>query len=183
MSRWRWIPKWLKFRVPTHEEIRTNRYLRLFGPVLESGYLWHFHRRNVSKAIAIGVFCACLPMPFQMIPACAIAIYWRAHLPIAIALVWLSNPLTMPFILIGQYHLGANILGSPSLNLSFNQGIAVVASQFTVIWKPLLLGALIMACVLAFCVYFTAKYLWARWIVRRWRHKGHIWPIKRYEKV
>jgi len=167
----RWWPKTLRFKIPSTEEIKKNRYLRPFGGLLNAGYLWHFHRHNVTKAIAIGVFCANLPMPFQMIPATAIAILWRAHLPISIACVWLSNPLTMPFLIFAQYHLGAFILRKPDILSNFDVSFEWVASQFHQIWAPLLLGAFITACVSSLIAYFITKYCWRRWILRRYERR------------
>jgi len=173
LSKKRHLPAWLAKRIPSHTALKQHRFLQVFGPLLRAPYLWHFHRHNVVKAISIGVFCANLPMPFQMIPACALAILWRANLPISVAGVWITNPLTMPFILVLQYQLGAKILGSPALDLHFTHGLASLTQNIGSIWKPLLIGAGITAVITSTVSYFVAKCVWNRAIRHRWRRRHH----------
>jgi uncharacterized protein (DUF2062 family) len=44
----------------------------------------------------VGLFCAFIPVPFQMLLAAPSAIIFSANLPVSIALVWITNPITMP---------------------------------------------------------------------------------------
>jgi len=164
------------FRVPSIEELKQNRHLKsIFGALLNRGYLWHFHRHNVTRAAAIGLFCCCLPMPFQMIPATALALWRRAHLPISIALVWVSNPVTMPFMLIFQYKIGAFLLNRPYTIEKFSVSWHWFTGQFLQVWQPLLLGAFLMGVLLSAAAFFTTKYVWRFWIIRRWqRDRGRV---------
>ena len=57
--------------------------------------LWGFKRTSVARGCAIGLFCCMIPMPLQMLLAAAIALVWKANIPLSVALVWVSNPLTM----------------------------------------------------------------------------------------
>ena len=63
------LPKSVKKRLPTRHDVQKNKYLQFLGTHLHSPNLWHFNRRSVARATAIGIFCAYLPMPFEMIPA------------------------------------------------------------------------------------------------------------------
>ena len=45
-------------------------------------------------------------MPFQMIPAAVIAMRFRANVPFAMAACWITNPVTTPAVLYGQFRLG-----------------------------------------------------------------------------
>lgn len=167
----KWWQCWFKFKIPSEEELKKNKYLRIFGSVIHAGYLWHFHRRNVAKAVAIGLFCCCMPMPFQMIPATALAILWRAHLPISIAMVWISNPITMPFMMVLQYHIGASILTTPDIIKNFKVSVEWFSDHFHFIWQPLLLGAVIMGAILSVLGYFGTKYIWRFWLIRKWQRR------------
>ena len=83
--------------MPDHEKIRQHPQLnKLFGTLLHDPNLLHLNRRSISGAFFIGMFWAFMPMPFQMIPAAALAIYFRTNLPISIGLVWFTNPITIP---------------------------------------------------------------------------------------
>jgi uncharacterized protein (DUF2062 family) len=56
--------------------------------------------------LAIGLFFSMMPMPFQMVPSALLAMRARANVPFAMAACWISNPLTTPPILLGQFYLG-----------------------------------------------------------------------------
>jgi uncharacterized protein (DUF2062 family) len=77
-------------------EIKGHKNLSFLGEKLHDPNLWHLNRRSVSAAFAIGLFAAWIPTPGQMVIAAIIALYFRANLPISVALVWITNPLTMP---------------------------------------------------------------------------------------
>ena len=85
------------------------------------------NRRSVSVACAIGLFCAFIPIPFQMILAAGLAIIVRCNLPIAVALVWITNPITMPPLFFLAYKMGAFLtdvhLGPFEFELSLNLAI------------------------------------------------------------
>ena len=101
--------------MPDHQTIKEHKHLKIFGKLLHDGNLWHLNRRSVSGAFAVGLFCAFVPIPSQMILAAAIAIIIRVNLPISVALVWISNPITMPPIFYAAYKFGAYVMGQTTL--------------------------------------------------------------------
>ena len=109
------LPKSIKKRLPTRHDVQRNKYLQFLGDHLHSPNLWGFNRRSVARATAIGLFCAYLPIPFEMIPAAIAAILWRANLPISLAWVWISNPLTWIPLWAPAYLLGTWLLNHPSV--------------------------------------------------------------------
>ena len=90
--------RFIKRYMPHPERIKASRSLRFLGDLIHDPNLWHLNRHSVSRAMAIGLFWALIPMPLQMLAAAACAIPARANLPIAVGLVWLTNPLTMPVV-------------------------------------------------------------------------------------
>jgi len=60
--------------------------------------LWHLTRRSVSAAIGVGLFLSMVPLPGQMPLAAVLALRYRFNLPVVIAAVFVTNPLTMPAI-------------------------------------------------------------------------------------
>ena len=84
--------KFLRKYLPNPKQIRELPALRPLGKWLQEPELWHLHRRSVSGAVFIGMFCAFMPIPFQMVVAASLAVFSRCNLPISVALVWITNP-------------------------------------------------------------------------------------------
>jgi uncharacterized protein len=158
---------WLRRYLPSKERLHNDRWLRLFGALLHRPNLWHLNRESVSRAFCIGLFWAMIPMPFQMIPAAACAIFFRANMAFSIALVWISNPLTMPPLFYVQYRFGKWLTGtgaSHPMTLTWQS----MRDNLSEIWLPLYAGALVSAMVLSVLAYWAIHGLW-RWnLSRRW---------------
>ena len=73
--------------------------------------LWHFNRHSVSYAVLVGLFCCFLPIPFQMIPGIFLCMWLGANIPLAVALIWISNPITIPAMFYFTYRLGTLLMG------------------------------------------------------------------------
>ena len=69
----------------------------------------------VARAMAVGLFAAFIPIPLQMLLAAVLAITVRGNMPIAISLVWLTNPITMPVVFICTYMTGAWLMNATAL--------------------------------------------------------------------
>ena len=85
--------KLIKRYLPDPENIKSNRFLKVFGKVIHDPQLWHLTRYSVGHAFLVGLFCAFVPVPFQMLLAAGGAIIFRANIAISVALVWITNPL------------------------------------------------------------------------------------------
>jgi uncharacterized protein (DUF2062 family) len=171
--------KLIKKYMPDHRVIREHKHLQFFGELLHDSNLWHFNRRSVSGAFAVGLFCAFVPIPFQMILAAAIAIATRVNLPISVSLVWISNPITMPPMFYGAYKLGAYLTGCEPLEMDFILSWQWMSSQMAFIWQPFLLGCLILGTTTAVISYFTIRLLWRLHVIqhlkkRKLRRKKNI---------
>ncbi|MCF6354262.1 MAG: DUF2062 domain-containing protein [Candidatus Polarisedimenticolaceae bacterium] len=156
--------KLIKRYAPDKETIRNHKYLRIFGRQLRDPSLWHLNRRSVSGAFAVGLFWAFIPIPFQMVAAAAMAIPARVNLPISVALVWITNPLTMPPIFYSTYLVGTWILGEPMQEVEFELTVDWVMNSIGGIWQPLYLGSLLCALVAATVGYVVMRGYW-RWYV------------------
>ena len=98
------MPKQLiKKYSPDPKKIRKMKGLGFLAKWLGNANLWHIHRYNTAKAFAIGLFWMSIPIPSQMVMAAISAILLRANLPVSVALVWISNPLTMAPIFYFNY--------------------------------------------------------------------------------
>lgn len=152
--------------LPDPHTIRDNRSLKVFGSLLHDPNLWHLNRKSVSAAFAVGLFFAWMPVPFQMALAAGMAIFVRSNLPISVALVWLSNPVTMPPLFYFAYQLGAWMLGTPEMEFSFELSFDWLMNGMLAIWQPFLTGCLTLA-VLSSAIGFTGiRLAWRLSIVR-----------------
>ena len=109
--------KRLKDLLPTSETLLENRTLKLFGPQLADPRLWHFNRHSLNKAVYIGVLSAFFPLPGQMLLALIGALIFRANVPMALGLTWITNPLTTLPVFYAGYYIGAKILDVPMISL------------------------------------------------------------------
>ena len=73
------------------------------------------NRKSVSRGVFWGLFIAFIPMPFQMLAVLALTPFTKFNVPIAISMVWLSNPVTMPFMYYMEYQTGNFLLDNPPL--------------------------------------------------------------------
>ena len=163
--------KFIKRFLPDAHTVREHKHLRMFGSALHDPNLWHLNRRSVSVAFAIGLFMAFVPMPFQMIPAAALAIYLRANILISIALVWISNPVTIPPIFYFCYLVGTWILGKQPNPFEFEMSWQWFASELARDWQPFLLGSLVVSTVSSLIGYWGIRGLWRWHVVREWEKR------------
>lgn len=136
---------------------------RYFGDRIHDRHLWIVNRQSVSRATAIGLFCAYIPLPLQMLPAALLAIIFRANLPISILLVWVSNPLTWIILFTPPYLLGLAITGETGISLNAIT-VDMMMQQFT----ALLIGCLIFGGSLAISGYFLANVIWRLIVANKW---------------
>ena len=86
--------KFFQKYLPSHESIRQNRYIALFGTLLHHPNLWHLNRHSVAGGVAIGLFAGLIPGPLQMLTAAILAVPLRVNLPVVLATTLYTNPLT-----------------------------------------------------------------------------------------
>jgi uncharacterized protein (DUF2062 family) len=159
----------IKKYLPDPESIRNNKSLRFLGPLIHEPNLWHLNRHSVIKAFAIGLFWGFMPMPFQMIAAAFCALRFNANLPLSLALVWISNPLTMPPMFYAEYLLGAWILDIPASSFEYELTFEWLKEKLFEIGIPMYFGAIILGAFSSIIGYFTINALWKRNTLNKWR--------------
>jgi len=167
--------KLIKKYMPDESKLKNHKHLSWLGDHLHDPNLWHMTRKSVSRAFAVGIFCAFLPIPMQMLVAAILALIARSNLPISVGLVWLTNPLTMPPIFYGAYLVGAALLGGADPSIEFELSMEWLSESISYIWWPLLLGSLVCGVIGATCSYFAIRSFWA-WSV------GKSWEARRRER-
>lgn len=152
--------KLLRKYLPDPHKIREHKSVKMFGNWLHEPNLWHLNRKSVSLAFAVGLFCAWVPVPFQMALAAGVAIILRSNLPISVALVWISNPVTMPPLFYFAYKFGAWILGTPELSFVFELSFEWLKTEMLMIWKPFLVGCFTLAVVSSALGFAAIRLAW-----------------------
>lgn len=150
----------LKRLIPKRETIQNHKNLQWLSKHLHNDNLWHYNRDSIAKAFAIGLFSAFVPVPFQMILAVIGSIWFSANIPIAVALVWITNPLTMPPIYYAVYKFGAWILDT-EVNTEVAFSLDYIFNAFGQIWQPFLLGSFVVSTLSAVIGYFGVMLLYS----------------------
>ena len=141
------------------------------GALLHDPNLFHMNRHSVSVAIFIGLFLAFMPFPGQIIIAAFGAFYFRCNLPIAVSLVFITNPFTFIFIYYGTYKLGVRIMQLPPRDISFELSWTWFQYEFPAIWQPFLLGSVLAGLFFGCFGYVCTQWLW-RWnVIRKWNRR------------
>tara|TARA_B100000586_G_C20020437_1_gene388778 strand:+ start:108 stop:608 length:501 start_codon:yes stop_codon:yes gene_type:complete len=154
------MKKFFKKYTPNRDDVKEYKMLNFLGSSLFHEDLWKFNRISFCRATVIGLFWGWMPMMFQMIPAAYCAVVFRANLPLSVAGVWISNPITMPAMMYFAYIFGNNILGLNPIYNEFKLNSEWIISALGNIWEPLLVGTLIIGVVSSVIGYFLMHISW-----------------------
>lgn len=163
--------KLLRRFIPSAQAIKSNPALHFLGDLLHDPNLFHLNRHSVSVAFFVGIFVAFIPVPGQMPIAALLALLLHCNLPISVALVWISNPLTMPAIFFSTYQLGRWLLELPPVQVSLELSWHWLMHEFSLIWKPLLVGSLLSGLVFGVLGYVVMQIFWRWTVVKSWQRR------------
>ena len=161
--------KLIKKYLPDHKSIKENKAINMFGELLHDANLWHLNRRSARGAFAIGLFNAFVPVPFQMWLSAVAAIVFKVNLPLSVALVWISNPLTMPPMFYGCYLVGEWILGDTGYEFAFEPSWDWLVQSLSTIGPTFLFGCFVVSTVSAIIGYLGINWLWRYSVAKAWR--------------
>lgn len=161
--------KLLRRYLPPPAGIKNHWLLGRLGVRLHHPRLWHLNRRSVSGAAGVGLFVAFLPVPFQFVLAGLGALWLRVNLPLSVALIFVTNPLTMGPAYYGCYRVGAWLLGSPGLAIQddFKPTTEWLFTQLAMIWQPLVVGSLVIGALASIIGYIGVELLWRGYILHK----------------
>jgi len=162
--------KKLKKILPSHQKIQEQKFLKIFGRFLQKREIWSLSRKKVVLGVLIGIFVACLPMPLQMVLASLLAIFLNANLPISFALIFISNPLTMPPLFYFEYQIGKLIV-QPKNPIKFE--FDSMYDNFSDIALSLWTGALVVGVFTSVVCAILVNFLWI-YTVRKNRRNGKL---------
>ena len=177
--------KLLKQWLPHPDIIKGHSILQKLGDRIHDPNLWHLNRRSAAAAVAVGLFSAFIPTPGQMLLAAALALYFRANLAISVVLVWITNPFTMPPIFYACYVLGSWLLMDPATATevpAFTFSVEWFQAELAHIWKPFLLGSIVIGISSAVIGYFLVRWAWRWHAVTSWKKRLADRKARRQQK-
>jgi uncharacterized protein (DUF2062 family) len=160
--------KFFQKYLPHADTIKNHKNLQFLGEKLHQSNLWHLNRNSVSAAFAIGLFCAWIPTPGQMAIAATAAFYFQANLPISVALVWLTNPITMPPLFYFAYRVGLAFLDYPPPSADFVFSVDGILSSVGDIGGIFLYGCFVCGVISAVLGYFGVQLFWRYHVNKQW---------------
>ena len=117
------------------------------------------NRKSVTRGLLIGLFWGFIPMPMQMLAVLAVTPFVKFNVPIAFSMVWLSNPVTMPFMYYMEYKTGNLLLGRSGL-----ENVELTLEWFQNHWDdivvPLYVGTIPYCVGVSLLVYLIVNWLW-----------------------
>ena len=92
---WQQLKARVREGLPTPHQLAEHRWLAPIAHRLTEQGLWHAKTESVARAAAIGLFWAFV-LPFaQMLFAAAHCVWWRANIPVAVGITFITNPFTI----------------------------------------------------------------------------------------
>ena len=158
--------------IPGTHDIGGHTFLgRVFGQPLLDSDLWHLSRNSVALAVSIGLFMAWVPVPFQMVLAAGAAILVRCNLPVSVAMVWVSNPVTVAPLFFAAHKLGGWTLDRPPGDFRIELSFRWLFEELGKVWEPLLLGCLVMGLASAVLGQIVIRLVWRAHVMVSWRDR------------
>ena len=173
---------WWHQHAPRREMFENSRILAPVAHRVLAPELWRFTRRSVPRGVALGLLVGIFLMipGLQVAGAAFLALPFRANIPLAAAMTFLSNQATTPFILWASVYIGNMALGRSSEIAQFMELVNHHASisrwmqwLFSEAAPALVFGLALISIAVAVIGYFIADGLWRSHLLRKWKARGH----------
>lgn len=156
--------RWLKRVTPGRDTLEGHWcFKRLQALKLDPG-CWSFHRHNVTRAFALGLFIAFIPptpiLPVHLVTCAILGFAFRLNLPVLCSTVFVSNPFTWLPQIAGSIWVGAKLLRIDLMPFLHTISHQTIWGDIRELWAPLLLGALVLGITAAGCGYVLASLAW-----------------------
>jgi len=171
------LAAWLHRSMPKREQLEGNRFVRPFARRPE---LWRFTRRSVPRGVAIGLLVGIFALipGVQIVGAALMCVPSRGNIPIAVAMTFLSNPATTPFILAASIYVGNTLGYHANLNTFYGLYERGASLRDWGYWllsdaaPALLVGLFFISTIAASVGYLGSALIWRWWVGRKRRVKA-----------
>jgi uncharacterized protein (DUF2062 family) len=177
----RFFRKQYRRHAPSREELQRSKLLKPLGKRIWASELWRLTRRSVPAGVAVGLLVGIVLMipGLQIVGAALMAVPFRANIPIAAGMTFISNPATTPFFIIAAIELG-NRLGFHADLASF-QALSAARAPLGdwLAWlvsdaaPAMVSGLVLIGLGFAFAGYLLSLVVWRLWIGSKWRSRLH----------
>ncbi|MEM8499058.1 MAG: DUF2062 domain-containing protein [Pseudomonadota bacterium] len=174
--------RFFKRYAPDPEKLKQTKHLRWLGRSMDDPNCWHVNRQSVSRAFLIGFIVAFMPIPMQMLVAGICALRFHANLPIAVGLVWMTNPITFAPMFYAAYRVGSALLNVDPVAISFDGGLSAISYQLADIWLPMLLGSVVCGVLSGLVAYAIVWRVWRWQVVSRWQERKRQRKLRRLQR-
>ena len=181
------LGRWFSRYMPTPESLEKSRFMAPIAHLVLRPELWRFTRRSVPWGVAVGTVVGIFLMipGLQIIGAAFACLPFRANIPIAAGMTFLSNPATTPFILATSIGFGNRLLGSD----------ATLSALWTLYHRhapigdygrwmlseaapALLSGLALISLGLGLLGYGLSAFLWRLWVAHKWAQRGRLRSLR-----
>ncbi len=184
------MPKqWFQKLADRSDAIRHSKKLGPLRHYIQDPNLWHLNRHSVARAFFVAFFTSITLMifPCHTITAAFLAVWLRANLPIAVSLVWLVNPITIPPLAYTAIKIG--LIEMPSehthsvkqlLHFDWHGGESITETMqsfwylFERIWEPFMLGSFTLGLLIGGFCYLAVQSFWRWHVASRWRKRRQL---------
>ena len=151
------------------DAILNSRVGKWLGERLHDPEIWHFGRRAVAGAVGLGFFVAFMPVPMHMLIAATLALMLRINLPVALAAVWINNPITVAPMIMFALKVGGWVTAHEVQfsEMHFDASWANVSALFAQLWEPLVVGCLLCGLGAGAIGNFSVRGLWRLHVLYR----------------
>lgn len=155
--------------------------MKPFGQRVLHSEFWRFTRRSVPRGVAVGLFVGVfLLVPgVQIVGSALMSIPFRANIPVAAAMTFLTNPATTPFLVVAALWVGSRLgfhADLAAFQALYARGADVgewMGWLFSDAAPALVSGLLLIALVAGAIGYFASVFIWRWWTGRKWRRRAH----------
>ena len=166
--------RWIKSITPDRHALEKLWCVKPFAALVVNRGCWTFKRTSVVRAFSLGLMIAFIPptpLPLHLTLCMALGVLLRLNIPVMMATVFLSNPLTWFPQIAGSLWVGSRLMGLDLMPMLHEASYRNLAGDLHKLLEPLLLGALVLGVCAAAVGYFLAQFAWRARVGLLWRRR------------
>lgn len=165
--------QFLRRYIGDRETLSQSRATSWLGKRLHDAEVWHLGRRSVAGGVGLGFFLAFVPLPIQMVIAAPLSLLLRVNLPVTMAALWITNPVTMAPMFLFAFKVGTWITAREAqiAAIDFEMSFEGMAAAFGEIWYPLIVGCLFCGVSAAAVGNLSVRWLWRAHLLYKRRQR------------